>query len=108
PVAEVAILHPTTKRNDSRGPEPIAGREERIPGARRIVRVESCAVEERLVERDAVAIRVEAGAILLALEDAHLGGTGPLQHIASDEAIERLEIAPPDILHVVDAIPQIL
>src|SRR5262245_37481766 len=104
----MAISGATTHWNHARRPNPIARVQEMIPACKQSIRSQSGTVEQVSIEGNPKAVSMEAGPILLALENAQLRRAGSLQDIPGDETIEGKNMALPHILHVVDPVPEVL
>ena len=106
PLAEVSVLDTAADRDDALGLQLVAGVHEAVPVLRRRVRVEASLLEEVLVVREPESDRIEADPVLLALEDGELRRVRVLEHVGVDEVVQRVEIAEPDVLHVVDPVEE--
>ena len=106
PLAEEAVLDSAAERDVALRLELVAGVQERIPGLRRRVGVEAGLVEVVLVVLHAEGERVEARAVRLARVLRELRAAAVLDRGGRDEAVERLQVVQPDVLHVVDPVEQ--
>ena len=97
-------LTPRRERDQPVALDLVAGVEERVPGRRRAVRIEPCGLERGLVVLDAETDDVPTDAELLALVDGEHRRARLLEDGVGNQTVQRLDVAEPDVLHVVDAV----
>ncbi len=106
PLAEEPVLDAAADRDVALRLQLLARGDEPVPVLRRILGVEARGVEVVLVVLDAEADGVEADPVLLALEHRQLGRARVLEHVLLHQPVESVDVAEPDVLHVVDAVEE--
>ena len=108
PLAPIAILNAAADGLGARRLQFVAGHEEFIPGLGRILRVKSGLFEQHFIVAPEHRQRIPAEPVDVAAEVAENGRVRGLDDVVLDEAVQRLHVAEPDALHVIDAVPEIL
>ena len=79
-----------------------------VPGLRCLLRIEACLLEQVLVVDPDHRQRIPAHAVGMPIILAEQRRLRRLEDVGVHQAVERLHIAEPDALHMVDAVPEVL